>query len=50
MRNLQSILDKQVLAYETEIGIKSMRWNIVHFAAKNNSSNILKVILTKTYQ
>ena len=37
IRKLQNYLDKKVLEYDVEIGIKSMKWNIVHFAAKNNA-------------
>ena len=50
IQKLQTYLDKHVLNYEIEIGIKSMQWNILHFAANNNSGNIIKVILTQTYQ
>lgn len=50
VRQLHGFLQKKVLNYEVEIGIKAMRWNILHFAAKNNALKIIQVLLVRTYQ
>lgn len=49
-RKLHQILEKNVIAFATEIGTRGSRWNVLHHCAKNNAHQCTEYILKTQYQ
>jgi hypothetical protein len=49
-QKLLEIVEKDVIALDTEIGTQGSKWNILHFCAKNNAYKCTDYVLKIQFQ
>ena len=49
-KELLTFLDREVIAWNKEVGAKGTLWNVLHLCSKFNAVNCLRVLLKKIYR
>ncbi len=49
-KQLLRLLDKEVVTWEREVGVKATNWNTIHLCAKFNAVGCARALLKQIYQ
>lgn len=49
-RQLLKLIDKEVVAWDRDVGVKGTNWNLIHVCAKFNAVATIRALLKQVYQ